>query len=240
MSTSRRKGGYNNMSNEKTAEVAEVKEDVKKSGKTKIIIAVVLSVLLAIAAGVGFHFTHQRVNYLTTDNARITTTLVAVSSATPGVLERFTVVEGQHVSQNEVLGWVEHGEAMRAPLDGLVVRTYAEQNQVVAPHTPLAVIADVSNLHVEANIEEQHIGRIELGQEVSVTIDALGGRQFTGYIAEIGRITDVELSGAAMFFNTGGTFTRVTRLLPIRVNIVDDVELDSLIGLNARVRISLR
>jgi len=226
------------MSNEQATEVAEVKD--KKSGKTKIIIAVVLAVLLALAAGVGFYFVHQRANYLTTDNARVTTTLVAVSSAVPGVLERFTIYEGRRVSQNEILGWVENGEAMRAPLDGLVVRTYAEQNQVVAPHTPLAIIADTDNLHIEANFEEQYIGRITLGQEVSVTIDALGGQQFRGYVAEIGRITDVELTGSAMFFNTGGTFTRVVRLLPVRVNITDDIELDSLIGLNARVRISLR
>ncbi|MCL2674929.1 MAG: efflux RND transporter periplasmic adaptor subunit [Defluviitaleaceae bacterium] len=223
------------MSNEQATEVKE-----KKSGKTKIIIAVVLAVVLAIAAGVGFYFVNQRANYLTTDNARVTTTLVDITSTMPGVLERFTVLQGQYVTQNEILGWVEGGEAMRAPFDGLVVRTYAEQNQVVAPHTPLAVIADTNNLHIEANFEEQYIGRIALGQEVSVTIDALGGRQFRGYIAEIGRITDVELTGMAMFFNTGGTFTRVVRLLPVRVNIVDDVELDSLIGLNARVRISLR
>jgi len=226
------------MSNEKLTEAAEVKD--KMSKKTKTIILVALSAVLAIAAGIGFYFTFQRMNYLTTDNARVTTTLVDITSTMPGVLERFTAYQGQRVTRNEVLGWVENGEAMRAPFDGLVVRTYAEQNQVVAPHTPLAVIADTSNLHVEANIEEQHIGRIALGQEVTVTIDALGGRQFNGYIAEIGRITDVELSGAAMFFNTGGTFTRVTRLLPIRVNITDDVELDNLIGLNARVRISLR
>jgi RND family efflux transporter MFP subunit len=73
-----------------------------------------------------------------------------------------------------------------------------------------------------------------------VTIDPFGSRQFTGYVAEIGQVTAAELTGNAMFFNTGGTFTRVTHLIPVRVNIVDDVNLDSFIGVNARVRISLR
>ena len=212
-------------------------KSVKKKGKSKIILLLLLVLLLTGSAGAGVYFIQQAANYLTTDNARVTTTLITVAANAPGTLERFTIYEGRYVKKNEVLGWIQNGESLRSPIDGLVIHTSAVQNQMVSPMEPLAVIADVNNLHIQVNIEETDILRIQLGQQVSVTIDGFGNRQFTGYIYDIGRITNSELTGNAMVFNTGGTFTRVTHLIPIKINILDDINLDSLIGVNARVRI---
>jgi multidrug resistance efflux pump len=157
----------------------------------------------------------------------------------PGTLERFTVYEGRYVEQNEVIGWIQGGESFRAPFDGVVVRAYAREGQDVSPIEPVAVIADISNLHIKANIEETDVANIQRGQAVTVTIDALGREQFSGYVAEIGRVTDAEITGNAMFFNTGGTFTKVTQLIPVRIHLTDDAPLAHLIGLNVSVRISL-
>jgi multidrug resistance efflux pump len=213
---------------------------VKKKGKGKIILVIFLTVALAAGAFFGIRHYQQSANYLTTDNARITTNLISIMPSVPGTLERFTIYEGRYVEANEVLGWVENGESFRAPFDGIVVKTYARQEQAVSPMEPVAVIADTSNIHIQANIEETNITKIQRGQTVTVTIDALGRQQFTGYISEIGGVTDAEITGNAMFFNTGGTFTKVTQLIPVRINLLDDVDLDRLIGLNATVRISLR
>ena len=218
-----------------TTEAAE-----KKKSKWQLIIVLALTAVLAGGAGTGFFFIWRSTGYLTTDNARVTTTLVSINSNIPGTLERFTIYEGRYVEENEVLGWVENGEAFRSPFNGLVVQANAVQDQLVSPMESLAVIADISDLHIQANIEETDIGRIQVGQSAIVTIDPFGSRQFTGYISEIGNVTAAELTGGALFFNTGGTFTRVTHLIPVKINIVDDVSLDSVIGVNARVRIPLR
>ncbi|MCL2399056.1 MAG: efflux RND transporter periplasmic adaptor subunit [Defluviitaleaceae bacterium] len=216
-------------------------EQVKKKGKGTLIVVLVLTLLLAGGAGAGFYFIWQSAGYLTTDNARVTTNLVAITSNIPGSLERFTVYEGRYVEENEIIGWVENGEALRSPFDGLVVQTNAVQDQFVSPMEPLAVIADINDLHIQANIEETDIVNIQVGQTVIVTIDVFGNRQFTGYVSEIGRVTSAELAGTAMFFNTGGTFTRVTHLIPIKVNILDDdINLENFIGVNAGIRIPLR
>ena len=215
------------------------KEDtnVKKKGKGKFYIVLVLTLVLATGAGVGIYFAWQSTNYITTDNARVTANLIHISSSMPGTLERFTAYEGRFVEENEVLGWIENGEAMRSPVNGLVIHTNAVQDQSVLPMEPLAVIADTGSIHIQANIEETNIMQVRLGQPAIVTIDGLGNRQFNGYVAEIGHITQAELTGTALFFNTGGTFTRVTHLIPIKINIIDDVDLNTLIGVNARVRI---
>jgi multidrug resistance efflux pump len=212
----------------------------KKKGKGKLIVVLILTLLLAGGAAVGIYFVWHNAGYLTTDNARVTTTLINITPDIPGRLERFTVQEGQYVNADEIIGWVENGMTMRSPVDGLVLFTGARQGQTVSPHNTIAVIADINNIHIQANIEETDITKIQRGQAVTVTIDTFGSREFTGYISEIGRITTAELGGQALFFNTGGTFTRVRHLIPIEIILIDDINLDNLIGVNARVRIPLR
>ncbi|MCL2853781.1 MAG: HlyD family efflux transporter periplasmic adaptor subunit [Defluviitaleaceae bacterium] len=223
------------------ADVKDGAEAKKGGGKAWWIAGAVLVILLG--AGAGGAFLWQSAGYLTTDNARVTTTLVSISSNTPGVLERFTAYEGRRVSEFEVLGWVERGEALRAPFDGIVVQADGVRDQPVSPMDVLAVIADTSDLHIQANIRETDIAQLYIGQPAFVTIDPFGGRQFEGFVADIGRITSAELSGQAMFFNTGGTFTRVTHLIPVKIRLTDGTEEDELhnmIGVNARVRIPIR
>ena len=215
-------------------------DEKKTSMKSKIIIALILTIVLAAGTVTGIHFVSRSMNYFTTDNARVTTDLFAITPPIPGTLERFNIVEGMNVEENDILGWVENSPAMRSPVNGLVIHTNAVQEQSVSPHEPVAIIADTDGIHVQANVSETDISQLRVGQAAIVTIDTFGNRQFNGYISEIGRITQAELTGATLFFNTGGTFTRVRHLIPIKINITDDVELESLIGVNARVRIPLR
>ena len=224
------------MENEETTE----DQGKKKGGKKKIFLLFLLTAGLAAGGVFGFQHLWQAANYLVTDNARVTTNLIVIAPSMPGVLERFTAAEGNYVRENEILGWVKNGEAMRSPIDGLVIYTNAVQDQVVTPQEPVAVIADINSIHIRANIEETEIAKIQPGQNVFVTIDTFGARQFAGYISEIGRITQAELTGNAMSFTTGGTFNRITHLIPVKINLIDDINLHSLIGINARVRIQLR
>ncbi|MCL2294851.1 MAG: efflux RND transporter periplasmic adaptor subunit [Spirochaetes bacterium] len=223
------------MDSEKTAETNE-----KKKWKNKIILALLLCFVFLGIASIAVYFVWQSTNYLVTENARVTTTLFYIMPSAPGTLERFTVREGSFVRKNEVIGWIENSESFRSPADGVVVRTFAEQNQMVSPLEPVAVIADINNLHIQANVEETYIARLQIGQPVAVTIDALGRRQFIGYLSEIGRITDAALTGDIMSFTTTGRFTKVTQLLPVKIILKDDIDLSSFIGLNAKIKARLQ
>ena len=205
----------------------------------KKVIAVLSSLALAGGGGIAFALWHNA-GFVTTDNARVTTTLIAIAPSAPGHLERFTIREGSQVRENEILGWVENGETMRSPIDGLVIHTNAVLDQHVTPAEPVAIIADVSNIHILANIEESDIARVRAGQPVTITIDTFGRQRFNGYVRNIGRITQAELGGNPVFFNISGVFTRLTHLIPVEINITDDVDLSGIIGVNANVRIALR
>ncbi|MCL2392478.1 MAG: efflux RND transporter periplasmic adaptor subunit [Oscillospiraceae bacterium] len=218
-------------------EVTESTDKPKK--KSKAIGFIILILLIAGGVILTLHLIGSSGNYLTTDNARVTTTLAPITANIPGTLERFTIYEGRRVAENEVIGWVENGESIRAPFEGKVILTNVVQEQRVSLMEPLAVIADANALHIQANIYETDINKVQVGQFVTLTIDPYGNRQFSGYVAEIGAITQAELSGTAMFFNTAGTFTRVTQLIPIKINVEDDVDLASIIGASATVRIRI-
>jgi len=225
---------------EQTQEQEQTAETPKKSVKGKIILFLLIILTFTAAGWGGFYFYSEMMYYVITDNARVTARLIDVMPPSPGTLERFTLTEGRRVSEDEILGWVEGGEAMRSPVDGLVLHVNAVQGQAVSPQNRLAVLADINDIHIQANIEETSVGFVQVGQPVIVTVDTFGSRQFSGYVYEVGRITQAELVGNPLFFTTAGTFTRVRHLIPVKINITDGIDLGSLVGVNARVRIPLR
>ncbi|HEY9072024.1 MAG TPA: efflux RND transporter periplasmic adaptor subunit, partial [Candidatus Ozemobacteraceae bacterium] len=72
-----------------------------------------------------------------------------------------------------------------SPFGGRVTARRIEPGMLAAPGVPLLTIEDSSQLRLEAMVPERFIASITEGQQVSVTIDALGGRSFTGLVAEL-------------------------------------------------------
>jgi len=197
---------------------------------SKKAVAMILAVAIIAGAGVGA-FMWYNAGFIATDNAKVATTMIPVSANGAGVLERFALQEGQQVSMDEVLGWVEGGNAMRSPVNGLVTQTNAVQGQQVSPMETVAVISYTGNVHIQANIEETDILNVRLGQRAYVRIDTFGRQRFAGYVSNIG-------TSALPYTGLGNS--RATLLIPVEITIVDNVDLDRLIGVNASVRIPLR
>ncbi|MCL2357571.1 MAG: efflux RND transporter periplasmic adaptor subunit [Defluviitaleaceae bacterium] len=192
--------------------------------------AVAAILTIALIGGAAFAaFTWHNAGFISTDNAQVVTRAIPVSATNSGVLERFSLREGQNVGANEILGWVEGGEAMRSPVNGLVMRTSAVQGQWVSPAETVAVISDTSTVHIRADIEETDILDVYLGQRVYVRIDTFGRQRFIGYVTNIGTSALPDASSS-----------RTTLLVPVEINITDDVDLSRLTGVNAEVRIPLR
>lgn len=71
------------------------------------------------------------------------------------------------------------------PLNGTVLTTYAEQNEITAPGKPLYKIADLSALTLRAYITGSQLPQVKLGQAVRVLVDDSEG----GYTEHSGTIT---------------------------------------------------
>jgi HlyD family secretion protein len=79
---------------------------------------------------------------------------------------------------------------IRAPSDGVVLRVDVKNGELAIPAAgpPIMSIGDVSALRVRAEVNEQDLGRIRVGQAVLVRAGAFHGREFDGRVASIARV----------------------------------------------------
>jgi HlyD family secretion protein len=76
---------------------------------------------------------------------------------------------------------------IRAPIDGTVLRILRRVGEQVSATFPsiVMVMGDTRTLRVRTEIDETDIGRIKVGQESYITVDAYPGRRFPGVITKI-------------------------------------------------------
>jgi multidrug resistance efflux pump len=101
------------------------------------------------------------------------------------------------------------------------------------------VVAQTSDMYITANVEETNILKIHPGQSISVSLDAYG-RSFAGYVDKVNTVTESKLTGSQLSFTTSGTYTKVTQLIPVKIKLLDDVDLADIIGTNATVKIRIK
>jgi len=74
---------------------------------------------------------------------------------------------------------------MVAPFDGTIISAGAEVDDLVSSNINVVTLADLSNLRVQAIVDETDISLVEIGQDVEVTFDAFPGRRFWGEVLEV-------------------------------------------------------
>jgi HlyD family secretion protein len=98
---------------------------------------------------------------------------------------QFTAMSAQLMLANTRLAYAE----IRSPIDGIVLDIAIAPGQTVAAslQSPrLFVIAkDLSTVAIHVNIDESDISRVEVHQNVSFSVDAFPGFNFTGQVQEI-------------------------------------------------------
>lgn len=82
--------------------------------------------------------------------------------------------------------------ALRAPIAGVVAERQANPGAEVRPDnaTPLFVITDPANLWASIDLPERDLGRVHVGQAISLEVDAYPGQKFSGRVASIGVALD--------------------------------------------------
>lgn len=72
-----------------------------------------------------------------------------------------------------------------APFDGLVTEKKADVGTLASPGMPLFTVEDLRHYRLEATVNETDLRYVRQGQQVAVSIDALGDRQLRGKVTEI-------------------------------------------------------
>jgi membrane fusion protein, multidrug efflux system len=105
---------------------------------------------------------------------------------------------------------------VRAMTDGVISRKTVEVGQTVAPGQPLMALVDLEHLWVTANFKETQLRNVQLGRPVRVSVDALGGREFTGKVDSVAAATGARFSLLPPD-NATGNYVKVVQRVPVKI-----------------------
>jgi len=77
-----------------------------------------------------------------------------------------------------------------SPFAGVVLSVQAAPGEVVDPGMELFSIADISEVWVQAEVYEQDLGRVRIGQSTFISVDTYPGQRFSGRVAYISDALD--------------------------------------------------
>ena len=217
--------------------------------KKRMIFILITGLMVLSLAGVTFYYWYQNNHYVTTEDARVTGTLFKVSPQVSGKFLEINFEEGDIVQPGQVLArqddvTLPQGSNLdltlvRASIGGIILKKLAHVGEVGAPGQSIAMLADLKDLYVEANIEETEMYKLKIGQPVDFTIDSIPGHKFTGKISTLGEATAATFS-LLPTQNTSGSFTKVVQRIPIKIKIDDYRGQHLLPGMNTIVRVHLQ
>jgi len=213
-------------------------------------------------AGIATWFAYTGSHHVSTDNARVAANTANITPEIPGRVLQWNVAVGTTVQAGQVIGQIDtstvaqSSEAnvgalsqtapltasrslIRAPISGQIIQSTALVGQLVAAGQALAVIADNSSAYVSANVKESEIGKVKLGQEVHVKLDALPGQSLTGRVQQIGQATASTFSLLPSGGADSGNFTKVEQVIPVSVYLTGTDRSKLLPGSSASVTIDL-
>ncbi len=107
-----------------------------------------------------------------------------------------------------------------APTAGIVNKKNVQVGANLGIGQDLLTIIPLTNLWVTANFKETQLSRMRPGQDVTLKVDALGGRKFHGKVTQIGGATGSKLS---LFppENATGNYVKVVQRIPVRIDFTN-------------------
>jgi membrane fusion protein (multidrug efflux system) len=106
---------------------------------------------------------------------------------------------------------------VRAPLSGVITTKSVEPGQNIAIGQALMTLVSLDNVWITANFKETQLRHMEVGQGVTIHVDAFG-RDFDGKVTQVGGATGSELS---LFppENATGNYVKVVQRIPVRIDL---------------------
>lgn len=120
----------------------------------------------------------------------------------------------QAEAQANVLRVQERKLTLKSPIDGAVLHQALKVGEVVAPAATILTLSDLSEVTLEVFVPENLVARVQLGQEVQVSVDSFPGRAFMGRVARIGSQPEYTPRNVATAEERVSTFYAVEVHLP--------------------------
>lgn len=231
-----------------------------------ILINIVVMIIVAAALFGGYVYYSNSINYVTTDDAQVTGTMIPITVQFGGKLNSWYGAVNSTVNQGDVLGSenaasvlaatpslvqltahntttkakLTNAETVVSPISGTIVQNNASVGQVVQPGQVLAQVVDMNNLSITANVAETDYRHISVGQTVDITIDGIANTTFKGTVESIGVATQSALSIMPNLTASSGSYTKLVQRIPVVISLSGGYTGKTLIpGMSAKVTIHI-
>ena len=115
---------------------------------------------------------------------------------------------------------------IRSPIDGVVIERAIDQGQTVAASlsspTLFYIAQDLTEIQIEANVDEADIGNVKAGNEATFSVDAFPDEEFSGSVEQV-RLVPNELNNVVTYTVIISARNAELKLLPGMTAIVEIV-----------------
>jgi len=120
----------------------------------------------------------------------IEATEIQLASQAGGRVQSIAVHEGDSVQKWQRLASIyseatQVNETITSPIDGVVLNRLVEPDEMVAPGSPVLVVASMNDLTVTVYVPEDSYGQVTLGEAVDVKVDSFPNETFAAKVAHI-------------------------------------------------------
>jgi membrane fusion protein (multidrug efflux system) len=195
--------------------------------------------------------TSERLSELTSTRDQAQATLAANLAAVASAQTQIAATTAQIAQARAQLEAAKaSAQQSRLDLDNTVVRSALAGNvgdrtvrvgQYVQPGTRMLTVVPVQSSYIEANFKETQIGRMRIGQPVTLHVDALPGADLHGTVDSFAPGTGSQFALLPPE-NATGNFTKIVQRVPVRVRVDTGPETRSVLlpGLSVTVEVDTR
>ena len=125
-----------------------------------------------------------------------------------------------------------------APYDGIMGRRLINEGQLVQPGQQLGTIVLNGQKWITANFLESQMPGVKVGEKMTVTVDALGGKKLVGIVTAISAATGSKYSNVPVD-NSTGNFVKVQQRIPVRIEFTPENKKEDLDQLRAGMNVNV-
>jgi membrane fusion protein (multidrug efflux system) len=111
--------------------------------------------------------------------------------------------------------------------------------QLVQPGQALLSVVDENDMWIIANYRETQTARMNIGDKVSIEVDAIPGEKFEGKIVAISKATGAQYSVIPQD-NASGNFVKVEQRVPVKIRFTESNKAEKMQRLRAGLNVECK
>lgn len=205
-------------------------EEPKSDFQKRLPLMLAAAIIVIIGGGIGgFAYWGVSASRVAIDKSTIQAPTVVLSPTVGGTLNAVYVQVGQVIPPGTVVAEVGT-ELLKSTSGGLVIDADNDKGAIVAAGTPIVTTIDPAQLRVVGQVDENKgLATIKVGDPTLFTVDAFGGKQYTGTVDEVSPTAN---SGQVVFAISD---QRQTQTFDVKVRFDETTYPELKNGMSARI-----